>query len=59
MLFPEMYWYAPRRFRELLADVLAALKEEHFMSATRAKAVAKAIAYDNALACYTKLQDML
>lgn len=59
VLFPEMYWYAPRRFRELLADVLAALKEEHFMSATRAKAVAKAIAYDNALACYTKLQDML
>lgn len=59
VLFPEMYWYAPRRFRELLADVLVSLKEEHFISGARAKAVAKAIAYDNALACYTKLQDML
>lgn len=59
VLFPEMYWYAPRRFRELLADVLISLTEEHFISGSRAKDVAKAISYDNALACYTKLRDML
>ena len=59
VLFPEMYWYAPRRFRELLAGVLSGLREERLMSAGRARDVAKAIMYDNALECYTKLQEML
>lgn len=59
VLFPEMYWYAPRRFRELLAGVLSGLREERLMSAGRARDVAKAIMYDNALECYTRLQEML
>ena len=59
VLFPEMYWYAPWKFRRLFADVLENLQTEHYIGKGQAKDIAKMVMYENALACYTKLQSRL
>ena len=55
VFFPEMYWYCPMRFRQVLASALDQLIREGYIGRSRAEEIARMICYENALECYDKL----
>ena len=56
---PELYGYAPMRFRKILAQYLNELVEDGCLRESRAMDIARQILYTNALGCYTALQSRL
>lgn len=58
-MLPELYWFSPDRFREILVKVLNELIEEHALSESRAYDAAGMLMYENALSCYSKIKQWL
>lgn len=59
VMFPEVSWFAHHQFRRQLKRLLDALVAEDILTERRAKEVAKLFCYDNAVNCYTALQQRL
>lgn len=52
---PEISWFAYRRFRQLMPQVLEDICRSGCLNSSRLEHVYRMIAYKNALACYSKL----
>lgn len=59
VMFPEVSWFAHHQFRRQLARLLNGLTAEGYLTESRAWEAARMFCYDNALNCYTALQDRL
>lgn len=59
VMFPEVSWFAHHQFRHQLKRLLDRLVAESILTERRALEVAKLFCYDNALNCYTALQQRL
>lgn len=57
VMFPEFYWFSHKQFRKRLARLLNELIKEEYLTEKRALEAANGFMYQNALQCYTKLQD--
>lgn len=58
-MLPELYWYSPDHFRELLNGVLTDFVKDGYMTKERAADVAKMVLRENALNCYDKIRTLL
>lgn len=59
VMFPEVSWFAHHQFRRQLKRLLDTLVSEDILTRHRAREVAKMFCYDNAINCYTALQQRL
>lgn len=59
VMFPEISWFAHHQFRRQLEKLLNGLVAAGCMTAPRAAETARMFCYDNALQCYTRLQERM
>lgn len=59
VMFPEVSWFAHHQFRRQLKRLLDTLVSEEILTRSRTREVAKLFCFDNAINCYTALQQRL
>lgn len=59
VMFPEVSWFAYRHFQRQFYKLLCFMEAEGYLTKSRTREVAEMVKYQNALACYTKVKELL